>query len=146
MRVLRTYIRGFDVSASCLPSSSHIQSQRRWLGQAPSGRKIDSVDAAWDEAKKLFYKPSMGYSEFAKRVDALRIFAFWAMITGLSIDLIINPPQSAYWSKWNVLKMPSRLMDKFGHKSKQDVMSNAVELDQDHLTEAVREYHRVCNV
>ncbi|GFE54940.1 hypothetical protein BaOVIS_023440 [Babesia ovis] len=144
LRMLRRRAGAFE---SCLPPSSHIQNQRRWLGQAPSGRQVNTADAAWDEAKKLFYKPSLGYPEFAKRVDAFRMLAFWAMLTGLTLDLVINPPQSSYWTKWNLLKMPSRLMDKFGQQSKTPTATGAIpNLDDEHLTEAAREYHRVCNL
>ncbi|ORM40871.1 uncharacterized protein BXIN_1700 [Babesia sp. Xinjiang] len=138
--------RRSGASASCLPPSSHKQIHRRWLGQAPSGRQVNNVDTACAEAKKLFYKSSLGYAEFAKRIESLRLLAFWALVTGLTVDLVMRPPQSSYWAKWNLLKMPSRLMDKFGQKPAPVQTPETAKLGPDHLTDAAREYHRVCNI
>lgn len=125
---------------------SQLQYQRRWLGQAPTGRQLNNVDGSWEEAKKLFYKPALTYGEFAKRVEAFRMFAFWGLVGGVTVDLIMDPPKSQYWSKWNALKMPSRLMDKFGSKPKGDPLPSHPELGNDYMTDAAREYHKVCNL
>ncbi|GBE60765.1 hypothetical protein, conserved [Babesia ovata] len=120
--------------------------QRRYLGQAPSGRQLNSIEASWTEAKKLFYKPALGYTEFAKRVEALRMLAFWALVTGLTLDIALNPPKSQYWAKWNLIKMPSRIMEKFGGQAKPVTPPEPAKLGADLLTDASREYHRICNL
>ncbi|KAK1939563.1 hypothetical protein X943_001050 [Babesia divergens] len=146
MREALTILKQVGVRRPGTSSISHYYVQRRWLGQAPSGRQLKGIDTTWEEAKKLFYKPALSYGEFAKRVDAFRIFAFWALVGGLTLDLFINPPQSQYWTKWNMLKMPSRLLDKINVKPEARDLPPLPALGNDHMTDAAREYTRVCNI
>ncbi|AFZ79580.1 hypothetical protein BEWA_024290 [Theileria equi strain WA] len=132
---LRTAVSKF----STLRSQGVNAYQRRWLGQAPRGKNVEDFDTAWEEAKKLFYKPALSYQEFAKRAEALRMFVFWGFVTFAAVDLAIHPPESSYWG--------GALFSNFKRRfSKSEDGHKLPFLGSDNMTSASREYHRVCNI
>ncbi|KAK2195487.1 hypothetical protein BdWA1_003163 [Babesia duncani] len=116
-------------------SVSSTFQQRRCLGQAPVGKKPRTVTDIWDETKALLTKPSLSYSEFARRVEATRGLLFWGLVFGLSINLIINPLESRYWG--TLLRFKGL---------RNQLPTAPLKLGNDYMTDASREYFRKCNV
>uniref|UniRef100_A0A3B0MMQ8 Uncharacterized protein n=1 Tax=Theileria annulata TaxID=5874 RepID=A0A3B0MMQ8_THEAN len=108
--------------------------QFRYLGQAPQGKNIENFESAWEEGKKLFYRQSLSYNEFAKRVECLRLFLFWGLVTGLAFDIAFRPPKSRYWFTWN-------LRERFSKPKP----TSLPPLQDDNMTDATREYNKICN-
>ncbi|EAN32907.1 hypothetical protein TpMuguga_02g00624 [Theileria parva strain Muguga] len=109
-------------------------SQSRHLGQAPQGKNIENLESAWEEGKKLFYRPSLSYHEFAKRVECVRLFVFWGLVTGLALDFVFRPLKSGYWFSWNLRERFSR-----------PKVTTLPQLQDDNMTDATREYNKICN-
>ncbi|UKK01918.2 hypothetical protein MACK_001271 [Theileria orientalis] len=108
--------------------------QIRRLGQAPQGNNVDNLESAWEEAKRFFYRPSYSYQEFAKRVECVRLFLFWGLVTGLAADLVFRPLKTNYWFNFN-------FKDRFKTKEPPTLPP----LNENHMTDASMEYNRICN-
>ena len=58
-------------------------------------------------------KPSPSYLEFKFQCDAMRLYVFWIVTGGLTLDLIMRPLRSSYFLTWGPTHWPSNFLGLF---------------------------------
>uniref|UniRef100_A0A7S1PEM2 Uncharacterized protein n=1 Tax=Vitrella brassicaformis TaxID=1169539 RepID=A0A7S1PEM2_9ALVE len=87
----------------------------RHLGNAARGPPLTpyNVPAHFQNACDLFVNPSSSYSGWVQQCESLRMFVFWGVVAGVTVDLVSNPPKSSYWLRYSPRRWGPALMGMF---------------------------------
>ena len=90
---------------------------RRSLGTATRGPPLRAVTAHIPLATAFFSTPALSYSAFHQRCTSLRLFVYWGVIGGLTLQLLVDPPRSTYWRNWGFWHAPGNFIASLTRKS-----------------------------
>ena len=86
---------------------------KRSLGTATRGPKLRDIKGQLSHAADFFTKPALSYADFHQRCTSLRVFVFWGTISALTLDLIVNPLRSSYFTEWAPWRWPVNFIRQF---------------------------------
>lgn len=85
-------------------------SQLRLLGTSVRGPPLRNIGANFEIFVNSMKSPSLDYLEFHQKCTSARLFVFWGLIATLSTLLVVDPPRSCYWTRWNFWNWPGNFV------------------------------------
>eukprot|EP00392_Amoebophrya_sp_AT5.2_P002788 g2793.t1 len=79
-------------------------------GTAKRGKDILDLQNSLQAAQRFISHPAATYVEFKYQCDAIRLFAFGGLTALLTLDLLVRPLKSSYFSMWGPGWWPSNLV------------------------------------
>merc|ERR1719174_487500 len=92
----------------------------RWTGNNARGPAVDKIPSPqqlkeqFAIASEFFTTESLNYGDFKNKCEALRLFVFAGVVSGLAVHLMVFPLKSSYfYHAWSPTTLPKSLYSTF---------------------------------